>query len=147
MKKFIITVCLIVVLCIAADSAYYRLGFYIDFSPDTPVTTFVKTDSDSIYLNRGSGFQKFEIKGVNMGSGIPGEWSTDFAIDKATYLRWFQQMQEMGANTLRIYTVQNDTFYDAFYEYNRDNENPLWLIHGVWVNDYIQNSHRDAKDK
>ena len=147
MKKFIITVCLIVVLCIAADSAYYRLGFYIDFSPDTPVTTFVKTDSDSIYLNRGSGFQKFEIKGVNMGSGIPGEWSTDFAIDKATYLRWFQQMQEMGANTLRIYTVQNDTFYDAFYEYNRDNENPLWLIHGVWVNDYIQNSHRDAYDK
>ena len=147
MKKFIITVCIIVVLCIAADSAYYRLGFYIDLSPDEPVTTFVKTDSDSIYLNSGSGFCKFEIKGVNMGSGIPGEWSTDFAIDKATYLRWFKQMQEMGANTLRIYTVQNDTFYNAFYEYNKDNDNPLWLIHGVWVNDYIQNSHRDAYDK
>ncbi len=26
-------------------------------------------------------------------------------------------------------------------------EEPLWLIHGVWVNDYIQNSHRDAYDK
>ena len=147
MKKFIITVCIIVVLCIAADSAYYRLGFYIDLSPDEPVTTFVKTDSDSIYLNSGSGFCKFEIKGVNMGSGIPGEWSTDFAIDKATYMRWFKQIQEMGANTLRIYTVQNDTFYNAFYEYNKDNDNPLWLIHGVWVNDYIQNSHRDAYDK
>lgn len=147
MKKFIITVCIIVVLCIAADSAYYRLGFYIDLSPDTPVTTFVKTDSDSIYLDSGSGFRRFEIKGVNMGSGIPGEWSTDFAIDKETYLRWFKQMQEMGANTLRIYTVQNDTFYNAFYEYNKDNDNPLWLIHGVWVNDYIQNSHRDAYDK
>ena len=147
MKKFIITVCIIVVLCIAADSAYYRLGFYIDLSPDEPVTTFVKTDSESIYLNSGSGFRKFEIKGVNMGSGIPGEWSTDFAIDKETYLRWFKQMQEMGANTLRIYTVQNDTFYNAFYEYNKDNDNPLWLIHGVWVNDYIQNSHRDAYDK
>ena len=22
-----------------------------------------------------------------------------------------------------------------------------WLIHGVWVNDYVQNSHRDAYDK
>lgn len=147
MKKFIITVCIIVVLCIAADSAYYRLGFYIDLSPDEPVTTFVKTDSDSIYLDSGSGFERFEIKGVNMGSGIPSEWSTDFAIDKETYLRWFKQIQEMGANTLRIYTVQNDTFYNAFYEYNKDNDNPLWLIHGVWVNDYIQNSHRDAYDK
>ena len=116
MKKFIITVCIIVVLCIAADNAYYRLGFYIDLSPNEPVTTFVKTDSDSIYLNSGSGFERFEIKGVNMGSGIPSEWSTDFAIDKETYLRWFKQIQEMGANTLRIYTVQNDTFYNAFYE-------------------------------
>lgn len=147
MKKFIITVCIIVVLCIAADSAYYRLGFYIDLSPDEPVTTFVKTDSDNIYLDSGSGFKRFEIKGVNMGSGEPGEWSTDFAIDKETYLRWFKQIQEMGANTIRIYTVQNDTFYNAFYEYNKDNGNPLWLIHGVWVNDYIQNSHRDAYDK
>ncbi|MGN0492945.1 MAG: family 2 glycosyl transferase [Acutalibacteraceae bacterium] len=147
MKNFIITVCVIVVLYISADIAYYRLGFYIDLSPDEPVTTFVKTDSDSIYLDSGSGFEVFEIKGVNMGSGEPGEWSTDFDIDKQTYLRWFKQIQEMGANTLRIYTVQNDTFYNAFYEYNKDNENPLWLIHGVWVNDYIQNSHRDAYDK
>ena len=147
MKKFIITVCIIIVLYLVADSAYYRFGVYIDWSPDTPVTTFVKTDGSSIYLDSGSGFEQFEIKGVNMGSGMPGEWSTDFAIDKQTYLRWFRQIQEMGANTLRIYTVQNDTFYDAFYEYNQNNENPLWLIHGVWVNDYIQNSHRDAYDK
>ena len=28
-----------------------------------------------------------------------------------------------------------------------DNQHPLWLIHGVWVNDYTQNSHRDALDQ
>lgn len=53
-----------------------------------------------------------------MGSGEPGEWSTDFAVDRETYLRWFGYIQEMGANTIRIYTVQSDTFYNAFYEYN-----------------------------
>ena len=53
----------------------------------------------------------------------------------------------MGANTLRIYTVQNDTFYNAFYEYNKDNPDPLYLIHGVWVNDYVQNSRLDAYSK
>ncbi|MFR5846717.1 MAG: hypothetical protein ACLUEU_13640 [Oscillospiraceae bacterium] len=67
------------------------------------------------------------------------------------YLRWFGQMQEMGANTVRVYITLHDDFYNAFYEYNtareEANEEPLWLIHGVWVNDYIQNSHRDAYDK
>ena len=52
----------------------------------------------------------------------------------------------MGANTVRIYTVQADEFYNAFYRFNKDNPDPLWLIHGVWINDYIQNSHRDAYD-
>ncbi len=53
----------------------------------------------------------------------------------------------MGANTIRIYTIQSDTFYEAFYEYNEENETPLYLLHGVWVNDYVLNSHRDAYDK
>lgn len=147
MKKFITVVCIFLAIYLVLDTAYYKGGLYIDLSPNKPVTTFVKADDKTLYLNRGSGYKAFEVKGVNMGSGVPGEWSTDFAVSKETYLRWFRQMQEMGANTLRIYTVQNDTFYNAFYEYNKNNPNPLWLIHGVWVNDYVQNSSRDAYSK
>ena len=144
MKKFIIAISIIVVLVMLYDTCYYRLGLYIDFQPQKEVTTFIKTENDKILLNKGDGYKEFEIKGVNMGSGIPGEWSTDFAIDKETYLRWFDQIKDLGANTVRIYTVQNDTFYNAFYEYNHENPDPLYLIHGVWVNDYVLNSHRDA---
>ena len=144
MKKFIIAISIIVVLVMLYDTCYYRLGLYIDFQPQKEVTTFIKTENDKILLNKGDGYKEFEIKGVNMGSGIPGEWSTDFAIDKETYLRWFDQIKDLGANTIRIYTVQNDTFYNAFYEYNHENPDPLYLIHGVWVNDYVLNSHRDA---
>ena len=68
-------------------------------------------------------------------------------IDKETYKRWFKYIQDMGANTIRVYTVQQDVFYNALYEYNKDNDNPRYLIHGVWVNDYTQNSHRDALDQ
>ena len=53
----------------------------------------------------------------------------------------------MGANTIRVYTVQSDTFYNAFYKYNLNNDNPLYMLHGVWVNDYVLNSHRDAYNK
>lgn len=143
-KKFIIIVSAVVLTVILWDASYYRLGLYIDFSPNQAVTTFVKTAGNEIYKQTSAGYEKFEIKGVNMGSGEPGEWSTDFDIDEETYLRWFRYIQEMGANTVRIYTVQADDFYNAFYQYNKDNPNPLYLIHGVWVNDYIQNSYRDA---
>lgn len=144
MKKFIIIILCIAVLYVAVDAAYYRLGIYIDLHPDEGVSTFVRTEGDRIYLNSGDGYREFEIKGVNLGSGEPGEWATDFDIDKKTYKRWFRYIKEMGANTIRVYTIQQDVFYNAFYEYNKDNPDPLYMIHGVWVNDYVQNSHRDA---
>lgn len=146
MKKFIIVIAALIVLYIGWDYAYYRLGWYIDFRPNHEVSTFMQVQGDQIYRSTDAGLQEYEIRGMNMGSGIPGEWSTDFAISKDTYLRWFGQIQELGANTLRIYTIQADDFYEAFYEYNKDREEPLYLLQGVWVNDYIQNSHRDAYD-
>lgn len=146
MKRFIIIVSIVVGCLLLFDTCYYRLGWYVDFKSNETITTFVKTDEKEIYMDTGNGYEPFEIKGVNMGSGEPGQWSTDFSIDKETYMRWFAYIQEMGANTIRIYTVQSSPFYEAFYEYNKDNENPLYLIHGVWVNDYILNSHRDAYD-
>lgn len=146
MKKFIIVVASLVVLYIGWDYAYYRLGWYVDLHPDEEVTTFMEIEGEKIYQQTSEGKKEFEIRGVNMGPGIPGEWSTDFAIDKETYIRWFEQIQEMGANVIRVYTIQADDFYEAFYEYNKDREDPLYLLHGVWVNDYVQYSHRDAYD-
>ena len=147
MKKLILTAAVAVLLFFIWDTASYRLGFYIDFEPDKPVTTFVTTNKEEILLDQGNGMEPFTVRGVNLGSGIPGEWATDYAIDEETYLRWFAMIQEMGANTIRVYTILNDEFYNAFYEYNKDNDDPLWLIHGVWINDYTQNSHRDAYDE
>lgn len=146
MKKFVIVTAALVVLCLGWDAAYYRLGWYVDLHPDEEVTSLMEVRGEEIIHWTEDGPQPFEIRGVNMGSGIPGEWSTDFAIDKETYLRWFGQIQAMGANVVRVYTIQADDFYEAFYEYNQGREEPLWLLHGVWVNDYIQNSHRDAYD-
>lgn len=146
MKKFIIAACIVVLAIFVWNEAYYRFGIYIDFDPDAPVTAFMTTDEDTIYLQKDGQSKPFEIRGVNMGVGLPGEWATDYAIDQETYLRWFSWIQEMGANTIRVYTILHDDFYNAFYEYNKDREDPLYLIHGVWVNDYVQNSHRDAYD-
>ena len=144
MKKFIIITTIIILLLVIFNFVYYELGIFIDLNPNKEVTTFVKTKEKSIILKTDENYEEFEIKGVNLGSGIPGHFATDYAIDKETYLRWFKYIQDMGANTIRIYTILNDDFYNAFYEYNKNNENPLYLIHGLWVNDYIHNSRVDA---
>lgn len=150
MKKFILIAGIVVLFLFAGYYAYYHQGFYVAVHSDEPVTTFMKTDEDTVYMKRDGEYVPFEIRGVNMGVGVPGEWATDYAIDEETYLRWFQWIQELGANTVRVYTILHDDFYNAFYEYNTAREaageEPLWLIHGVWVNDYVQFSHRDAYD-
>lgn len=147
MKKFIITISLIILVLLAFDWLYFYQGVYFDFGKEKSTEHFMKVEGEEIYIKKGNSFEPFEIRGVNLGSGLPGEWATSFAINEETYLRWFKYIQDMGANTIRVYTIQSDTFYNAFYKYNTGNENPLYMIHGVWVNDYVLNSHRDAYNK
>ena len=42
--------------------------------------------------------------------------------------------------------ILQDDFYEAFYEYNKDREELLYLLHGLWVDDYVMYLHRDAFD-
>ena len=144
MKRFIIGISAIILLLFIGFIAVFYGGFYVDSGRDNHVNTFVRTENKEILIKDKDKWKPFEVRGMDMGSGIPGEWSTDYAITKETYLHWFQLIQEAGANTLRVYSVQNPSFYKAFYEYNSQHEEPLYLLQGIWVNDYIQNSRVDA---
>lgn len=144
MKKYLLVVVCLIMAYVLGNYMYYHQGVYIDLHPDQPVTTMTKTDQEKLYLKDGDQWEVFNLKGVDLGSGEPGEWATDYSVDYETYFRWFGQIQDMGANCIRVYSVQADTFYDAYYDYNKDREEPLYLLHGVWVNDYIQNSKEDA---
>lgn len=145
MKKFIIIVISVLTVVLTANYVYFHMGVYIPFLQSDELTVNAVTEGREVLLRQADGeFAPFEIKGVDLGAGYPGEWSTDFSIDKETYLRWFGLMQEMGVNTVRIYTIQSQPFYEAFYEYNSGREDPLYLLHGVWVNDHVMNSYKDA---
>lgn len=122
------------------------MGFYISLKADKQVESFTSVDGKTILLDRGDGPEPFEIRGINMGVGISGHFATDYAIDKETYLRWFAQIQDMGANCIRLYTILPDDFY-ALCGNTIVTERSLYIIHGLWVNDYYHNSHRDAYSK
>ena len=147
MKKFLMSVVPGVVLLFLLDWLYFGLGVIYLPSFRAEPEYFTKTEGKALYLDQGSGFTEFEIKGVNMGLGKPGHFATDLAITREEYLRWFGQIKAMGANVLRVYTLAGTDFYEAFYEFNRDNPDPLYLLHGVWVDDYLINSSYSALDK
>ena len=147
MKRFLIIILALVIFALSADALYYRVGWYIDFGSSKEVTADFSIQDGQICqrLEDGS-YQPFEIKAVNLTSAEPGAWSSDFAVEEDTYFRWLTQIQEMGANTVRVYTVLSDRFYNAFYKFNKNNDNPLYLIQGATVDDYILNSRYDAYD-
>lgn len=87
MKKFIIAATAVVFLLMAGYYAYYHEGFYLRLGKSDEVTSFMSTDADTIYMTRDGERAPFEIRGVNLGMSIPGEWATDYAIDGDTYTR------------------------------------------------------------
>ncbi len=94
-----------------------------------------KAGEEYLQVYRNGHWEDLLIKGVNMGIAKPGAFPGETKIRKQEYARWFQQMSEMHANALRVYTIHPPAFYEALYEHNRDREDPIYLFHGVWVNE------------
>ncbi|MGJ7919821.1 hypothetical protein [Neobacillus sp. LXY-4] len=102
-------------------------------------TNGIKTNSlttkSTIQVMKNGKWEDLLVKGVNIGIAKPGYFPGQTAISKAEYARWFKAIGAMNANTVRIYTLHPPQFYEAFYEYNQTAKKPLYLLHGVWVNE------------
>ncbi|MDO4530420.1 MAG: hypothetical protein Q4C06_00430 [Bacillota bacterium] len=146
MKKYLMIIGILLAVFLGLDYLYYYDGDLF-FSHEGEVTCSGRAAGEQLYIDKGTGYEVFDIRGVNLGLGKPGYFATEMAITKEEYLEWMKQIQEMGANVLRIYTIGPTAFYDAFYEYNLNNPEPLYLIHGVWVDDYLLNSSYSAMDE
>lgn len=87
------------------------------------------------------------LKGVNIGMAKPGTFPGESSITKKEYLRWFKQIGAMNANVIRIYTIQPPAFYKAIADYNSKAKHPLYIFHGIWVNEEKMTSLGDVFDK
>lgn len=93
-----------------------------------------RTEGDKFMAYDGDGsWQEIFVKGVNLGATVPGHFPGEFPITEEDYLRWFRQIDDMGANVIRIYTVHNPVFYKSLVKYNRSKgDDPLYFIQGIW---------------
>ncbi|MDF2960551.1 MAG: hypothetical protein K0S39_2286, partial [Paenibacillus sp.] len=93
-----------------------------------------RTQEDRLEMYSNQTWTPFFVKGVNVGAALPGYDPGDLPITKDHYLQWFQKIQEMGANTIRVYTILEPVFYEALVAYNQDHsDQPLYFIQGVWA--------------
>jgi len=78
-------------------------------------------------------WQPLFLKGVNLGVGLPGHYPGEFAVRQDTYRRWFEQMADLGVNSLRIYTLHPPGFYEALARFNDRSKRKLYLVQGIWA--------------
>ncbi|MCZ0754281.1 hypothetical protein [Anoxybacillus sp. J5B_2022] len=104
--------------------------------------------NDYIQIYKNGKWKNILIKGVNMGISKPGAFPGETAITKEEYFRWFKQIGAMNANAVRVYTIHPPAFYEALYEYNQIAARPLYLFHGVWVNEetFLRTNDAFAKE-
>lgn len=99
------------------------------------ITTSAFIQNGDFYIYNGKRMEKSFIKGVNIGATIPGHFPGELAISYTEYMRWFVQISEMNANTIRVYTTMNSVFYEALYDFNERSRNKLYVMHGIWLNE------------
>ncbi len=81
-----------------------------------------------------SGWEPILVQGINLGPTLPGRFAGQPPQERQLYAGWLRQMADMGCNVVRVYTILPPGFYQAFWDYHQDPQNPpLWLVQGVWT--------------
>lgn len=114
---------------------------------DQGIQVKFKTEGSQVMEYTNQTWKPYFAKGVNMGATIPGHFPGELAIPKEDYEKWFEMIQQMGANVIRVYTILKPEFYEALVRYNaKHSDNPLFFIQGVWSPEERLIAGQDAYD-
>lgn len=109
----------------------------MSYAVEDGVSYRVKAEGEYFYIYSPDTeeWEKVFWKGVNIGAGEPGLFPGELTISYDSYLRWFGYISDMNCNCIRVYTTMRPQFYQALYDFNSTAENPLYLFHGVWMDE------------
>lgn len=138
MKKILIAVIVLIGVAIIISSSKSNIYKYQGVS----MVSRVHEGEFQVYHN--GDFNQNFLTGVNMGAGMPGTFPGELAISKEMYLEWFDLIYEMNADVIRVYTALMPEFYEALFEFNQTVDKPIYIMHGVWVNETDVSEIQDA---
>ncbi|MCL1836923.1 MAG: hypothetical protein FWG46_05190 [Treponema sp.] len=97
------------------------------------------TEGSKLQLFRDKKQDDFYIKGLLL---RPGEAGTT----RAEYAAWIRRAASLNVNVIQVHDVHPPAFYQAFFEYNLFTDRPVYLLHGIWLDDAVTESYQNAYD-
>ena len=99
----------------------------------TQLVSKVADKSFSVYQN--GVWKKLYVKGVDIGTALPGIPEGSFPGDNTIYTQWLEKIGSMNVNCIRVYTLMPCGFYRALDIYNSTNpDKKLYLFQNISVN-------------
>ncbi len=149
MKRFLICIITLVVLLVFVLYLIFCCGIYFPFrfnSEESMSIPFMTDNTHILHLQEDGNYEQMDIRSVAVTASMPGNYASRFAPNKEDYLRWFEAISNMGANTVQVYTIMDDDFYNALYTYNTEQDFPLYLLQGIQVSDAANYGAKSAYD-
>lgn len=143
MKKFLFFSIVIFLLVLG-----FMSGFIKKITKHETIEHFTKVEGKDILIYKNNKWDKFEMIGVNMTPGKPGAFPGDSFVSEEEYLRWFSYIKDLNVNCIRVNDMMNEEFYIALNEFNKDKENPLYILQGIWFNEvYLKDGYDPQSTK
>ncbi|GAB3066843.1 hypothetical protein ACFOU0_13505 [Salinicoccus sesuvii] len=141
MKKYILFIISII---------FIAVGVYYVFGNNQEIAAHevkpARITGDKFEVKTPDGWEEMTIKGVNIGMAKPGHFPGEAAITEDEYYRWFEDIGQMNANTVRVYTLHPPGFYKALARYNNRNDEKIYIMHGLWADEGKMHDGLDAFD-
>ncbi len=103
-------------------------------SMDLSLYRFRAGSEGFLISKEGETFRPFWPIGVNYGHGIPGTSAGEFMATREQIAEFIRTSSDLGANSIRVYTVQSPLFYEELRRHNLDHpDKPLFLLQGAWL--------------
>jgi tetratricopeptide (TPR) repeat protein len=127
------------------------------YKPPQALTYPARVQGDYFSWKTGNQWQPAYLVGVDLTPALPGSFPAEAVTDTDVYLDWLTRISDLGANTIRVYTLLPPAFYRALRQLNgAPGRKPLWLLQGVSFTDpphsdmfegeYLQSCQKDLRD-
>lgn len=108
-------------------------------------TYFSKVEDKDFYISKDGKWKNIDLIGVNLTSSKPGYFPSEYKVEEEEYLRYLSYIYQMGANCIKVPNLMGHEFYDALEKFNKDKEEPMYLIQGVYFDEVLLKDGYDAK--